>query len=120
MKRVFAEHSIVQLSEVRKSEPGFWARFDDMRTTTIKFLKQVILALAHHGNMVINTGKVLPDVAVTWIIQARGAKGEKDRRKVYHRHHRGGHRTDQHRFRCVGLSYHSLEGTLSMKPCFSV
>jgi len=53
MKRVFAEHSIIQLSEVCKSEPGFWARFDDMRTTTIKFLKQVILALAHHGNMVI-------------------------------------------------------------------
>lgn len=156
MERVFAEHSIVQLSEVRKSEPGFWARFDDMRTTTIKFLKQVILALAHHGNMVIvgrgafavlstfadvlnvrvqspfhvrvrramekegiedagraeallkewdrerdafvrafydiswyyataasafdlviNTGKVLPDVAVTWIIQAHAELKEK-------------------------------------------
>ena len=53
MEKVFAEHSIVQLSEVCKSEPGFWARFDDMRATTIKFLKQVILALARHGEMVI-------------------------------------------------------------------
>jgi len=46
MKKVFTEHSIVQLSEVHNSGPGFWARFDDMRTTTVKFLKQVILALA--------------------------------------------------------------------------
>jgi cytidylate kinase len=53
MEKVFAEHSIVQLSEVYNSEPGFWVRFDDMRATTVKFLKQVILALASHGNMVI-------------------------------------------------------------------
>ena len=53
MEKVFAEHSIVQLSEVYGSGPGFWARFDDMRATTVKFLKQVILALASHGNMVI-------------------------------------------------------------------
>ena len=53
MEKVFAEHSIVQLSEVYNSGPGFWARFDDMRATTVKFLKQVILALASHGNMVI-------------------------------------------------------------------
>ena len=36
-----------------ESVPGFWARFDDMRTTTIRFLKQAILALARHGEMVI-------------------------------------------------------------------
>lgn len=53
MEKVFAEHSIAQLGEVYSSRPGFWARFDDMRSTTIKFLKQVILALASHGNMVI-------------------------------------------------------------------
>lgn len=53
MEKVFAEYSIVQLNEVYRSGSGFWARFDDMRSTTIKFLKQVILALACHGNMVI-------------------------------------------------------------------
>jgi cytidylate kinase len=53
IEKVFLEHSIVQFREVCESVPGFWARFDDMRTTTIKFLKQVILALAHHGEMVI-------------------------------------------------------------------
>jgi len=53
MEKVFAEHSIVQLGEVYNSGPGFWARFDDMRATTVKFLKQVILALASHGNMAI-------------------------------------------------------------------
>ena len=53
MEKVFAEYSIVQLNEVYRSGSGFWARFDDMRSTTIKFLKQVILALASHGNMVI-------------------------------------------------------------------
>ena len=53
MEKVFAEYSIVQLNEVYRPGSGFWARFDDMRSTTIKFLKQVILALASHGNMVI-------------------------------------------------------------------
>jgi len=53
MEKVIAMHSIVQFNEVYKTEPGFWTRFDDMRDTTIKFLKQVILALAHHGAMVI-------------------------------------------------------------------
>jgi cytidylate kinase len=53
MEKVFAEHSIVQFKEVYESVPGFWARFDDMRTTTIRFLKQAILALARHGEMVI-------------------------------------------------------------------
>ena len=53
IEKIFIEHSIVQFREVYESVPGFWARFDDMRTTTIKFLKQVILALARHGGMVI-------------------------------------------------------------------
>jgi cytidylate kinase len=53
IEKVFAEHSIVQFKEVYESVPGFWARFDDMRTTTIRFLKQAILALARHGEMVI-------------------------------------------------------------------
>lgn len=53
IEKVFVEHSIVQFREVYKSALGFWARFEDMRTTTIRFLKQVILALARHGEMVI-------------------------------------------------------------------
>ena len=53
IEKVFAEHSIFQFSEVYDTVLGFWERFDDMRSTTMKFLKQVIQALAHHGNMVI-------------------------------------------------------------------
>jgi cytidylate kinase len=53
IEKVFAEHSIVQFREVYNTVLGFWERFDDMRITTMRFLKQVIQALAHHGNMVI-------------------------------------------------------------------
>lgn len=53
IEKVFVEHSIIQFREVYNTVLGFWERFDDMTATTIKFLKQVIQALAHHGNMVI-------------------------------------------------------------------
>jgi cytidylate kinase len=53
IEKVFVEHSIFQFSEVYDTVLGFWERFEDMRSTTMKFLKQVIQALAHHGNMVI-------------------------------------------------------------------
>jgi cytidylate kinase len=33
--------------------PGFWARFDEMRAQTVKLLNQVILAFAHHSQVVI-------------------------------------------------------------------
>ncbi len=53
IEKVFAEHSIFQFKEVYNTVLGFWERFDDMKSTTMRFLNQVILALAHHGNMVI-------------------------------------------------------------------
>lgn len=53
IEKVFLEHGLVEFGKVYESIEGFWTRFDDMRTTTIKFLKQVILALASHGNVVI-------------------------------------------------------------------
>jgi cytidylate kinase len=53
IEKVFLEHGLVQFNKVYESVEGFWTRFDDMRTTTIKLLKQVILALASHGNVVI-------------------------------------------------------------------
>jgi cytidylate kinase len=53
IEKVFAEHSIEQFREVYDTVLGFWERFDDMRITTMRFLRQVIQALAHHGNMVI-------------------------------------------------------------------
>ncbi len=53
IEKVFAEHSIFQFSEVYDTVLGFWERFDDMRSTTMNFLKQVIQALAHHGDIVI-------------------------------------------------------------------
>ena len=53
IEKIFLEHGLVEFGKVYESVEGFWTRFDDMRTTTIKFLKQVILALAGHGNVVI-------------------------------------------------------------------
>ena len=53
IEKIFLEHGLVEFGKVYESVEGFWTRFDDMRTTTIKFLKQVILALASHGNVVI-------------------------------------------------------------------
>ncbi len=53
IEKVFLEHGLVEFKRVYDSAAGFWSRYDDMRTTTIEFLKQVIMALASHGNMVI-------------------------------------------------------------------
>ena len=53
IEKIFLEHGLVEFGKVYESVEGFWTRFDDMRITTIKFLKQVILALAGHGNVVI-------------------------------------------------------------------
>jgi cytidylate kinase len=53
IEKIFVEHSILQFRDVYESGLGFWTRFDDMRATTVRFLKHVILALARHGDMVI-------------------------------------------------------------------
>lgn len=53
IEKVFLEHGLVEFKKVNESGAGFWSRYDDMRTTTIEFLKQVIMALASHGNTVI-------------------------------------------------------------------
>jgi cytidylate kinase len=53
IEKVFLEHGLFEFKKVYESTEGFWSRFEDMRATTIEFLKQVILALASHGNMVI-------------------------------------------------------------------
>jgi cytidylate kinase len=53
IEKVFLEYGLFEFKKVYESTEGFWSRFEDMRATTIEFLKQVILALASHGNMVI-------------------------------------------------------------------
>jgi len=53
IEKVFLEHGLFEFKKVYEFTEGFWSRFEDMRATTIEFLKQVILALASHGNMVI-------------------------------------------------------------------
>jgi cytidylate kinase len=53
IEHIFLEHGLVEFRKLYESIEGFWTRFEDMRTTTIAFLKQVILALASHGNVVI-------------------------------------------------------------------
>jgi len=53
IEKVFLEYGLAKFTEVYESVPGFWTRFEDMKTTTIEFLRQVILALACHGEVVI-------------------------------------------------------------------
>ena len=53
IEKVFLEHGLFEFKKVYEFTEGFWSHFEDMRATTVEFLKQVILALASHGNMVI-------------------------------------------------------------------
>lgn len=54
---ILNEYGLVQFDEMYRNIPGFWDRFDaqkmEQRKTLISMLNQTIVALAHHGNMVI-------------------------------------------------------------------
>ena len=53
IEEVFRQYGFVEFRDVYESAPGFWARFDEMRAQMVKLLNQVILAFAHHGQVVI-------------------------------------------------------------------
>ena len=55
--KVLSQYGLVEFDKEYDSAPGFWARFDaqreERRKSMVDMLNRVILALAHHGDMVI-------------------------------------------------------------------
>ena len=55
--KVLSQYGLVEFDKEYDSAPGFWARFDaqreERRKLMVDMLNRVILALAHHGDMVI-------------------------------------------------------------------
>lgn len=50
---VLVKYGMVRFEEVYDSAPGFWARLDSRRAEMTEMLNQVIMAMAHSGNVVI-------------------------------------------------------------------
>lgn len=53
MEKVLNQYGFVQFEKAYESEAGFWSRYDTLKPMLVKFLNEVIQALAHHGNVVI-------------------------------------------------------------------
>lgn len=57
LERVLNEYGLMEFDRMYESIPGFWDRFDahrmERRGVLIEMLNKAILALAHHGDMVI-------------------------------------------------------------------
>lgn len=53
MEKVLNQYGFVQFEEAYESGTGFWSRYDSLKSSLVKFLNQVIQALARHGNVVI-------------------------------------------------------------------
>jgi cytidylate kinase len=50
---VLQEYGFVELDDLYRTAPGFWARFDQANLNLVRMLNQVILAVAQHGDVVI-------------------------------------------------------------------
>src|SRR5512147_2917539 len=53
IEKVLNQYGFVQFQQEYESGPGFWSRFDTLRTRMIEFSNRVVEALARHGNVVI-------------------------------------------------------------------
>ena len=53
IEKVLDEYGFVRFQKEYESGPGFWARFDGLRTRMVEFSYRVIQSLARHGNVVI-------------------------------------------------------------------
>ena len=53
IERVLDQYGFVRFQKEYESGPGFWARFDGLRTRMVEFSYRVIQSLARHGNVVI-------------------------------------------------------------------
>ena len=52
IEKIFLQYGMVDFIEIYE-ETGFWARFNPQRPEMIKMLNQIILAMAHHGSVVL-------------------------------------------------------------------
>ncbi len=53
IEKVLDQYGFVRFQKEYESGPGFWARFDGLRTRMVEFSHRVIQSLARHGNVVI-------------------------------------------------------------------
>jgi cytidylate kinase len=53
IERVLDQYGFVRFQKEYESGPGFWARFDGLRTRMVEFSYRVIQSMARHGNVVI-------------------------------------------------------------------
>jgi cytidylate kinase len=53
IEKVLDQYGFVRFQKEYESGPGFWARFDGLRTRMVEFSYRVIQSLARHGNVVV-------------------------------------------------------------------
>ena len=53
IERVLDQYGFVRFQKEYESGPGFWARFDGLRTRMVEFSNRVMQSMARHGNVVI-------------------------------------------------------------------
>jgi cytidylate kinase len=53
LSKIMKEYGFSKFDNIYNSIPGFWEKYDQYREMTINFLAEVILAVAHHDNVVI-------------------------------------------------------------------
>lgn len=53
LSKIMREYGFSKFDNIYDSVPSLWERYDEYREMTINFLAEVILAVAHHNNVVI-------------------------------------------------------------------
>lgn len=53
LSKIMKDYGFSKFDNIYETVPGFWEKYDEYRDMTINFLAEVILAVAHHGNVVI-------------------------------------------------------------------
>jgi cytidylate kinase len=51
-EKILKQYGLVQLDELYKTAPGFWARLDETNLQLVSMLNQIILGIARQGNTV--------------------------------------------------------------------
>jgi len=52
-EKILKQYGLVQLDELYKTAPGFWARLDETNLQLVSMLNQIILGIARQGNTVV-------------------------------------------------------------------
>ncbi len=53
LSKIMKDYGFSKFDNIYETVPGFWEKYDEYREMTINFLAEVILAVAHHNNVVI-------------------------------------------------------------------